>query len=147
MPPRSSIHCKGLESAPIEKDAFIAFAIERLNLEPTCSILDLDNPIVLSQPLIYAQLGIWLDTWTELVCAPWVGSCDDSEIGIAQARAMLGEVADHVDYLLFSADFNRPPLDQFRKGERLLFERSTGLEAKELATYKGRIVFVGSKKI
>lgn len=140
-----SIHNgQGLSKAPIDRNEFISFAVGQLGLQPNCSILDLDNLEILSQPLVQAQLGIWLDSWSDLVSA--LGTSESAEAGVAKARAMLGEVSDHVEFLLFSADASRPPLDQFSKGIKMLFEASTGLEAKELAAYKGRVVYVGSRK-
>jgi len=144
MAQRASTNDQRLIKAPIAKDELVSFAVGRLELGPDCSILDLDNPLVITQPLYEAQLGIWIDTWHEWACR--LGTCEDAMIGVTRARAFLGEVADHVEYLLFSADFTLPPLDQLKKGERLLFEQSTGLVVKELATYKGRILYVGSRK-
>jgi hypothetical protein len=144
MAQKASTNGSGLRKPPMAKDEIISLVIRDLGLQPDCSILDLDNLSVLSQPLSQAQLAVWLDSWSDLVAA--LGTYDDASVGVHKARAMLGEVSDHADYLLFSADSTKPPLDQFSKGIKMLFEASTGLEAKEIATYKGRKVYLGSKR-
>lgn len=144
MAQKASTNGTGPGKAPMAKDEILSLVIQEVGLQPDCSILDLDNLSVLSQPLSQAQLAIWLDSWSDLVLM--LGTSEDASIGVSKARAMLGEVADHVDYLLFSADSTKPPLDQFSKGIKMLFEASTGLKAKEVATYKNRVVYLGSRR-
>src|SRR5271168_1761287 len=134
MASRASTNGQGLIKAPITRDEFISFVVGQLELQPHCSILDLDNPSTWQLTVLpRADLGIWLDTWHDLVSA--LGTNEDAEVGIIRAKELLGKASDEVDHFVFSSDFSKPPLDQYQREAKLLFERSTGLEAKELATY------------
>lgn len=138
---------ESLPTAPSEKAAFKAFAERLLDLQPDCSIIDLDDPVTQQNIPVQSDLAIWLDTWHILVGA--FGFSDNANAGIFKARDLLDELSMQFKSMLFSADCSKPPLDQFgspSKSLEIIFRESTCYtEIKPVAIYRGRKVFLGSK--
>lgn len=135
-----------LVKAPSDKAAFIHFAKRRLNLQPDCSAINLDDPRYI-QVIPTASLGVWLDSWHKLVDG--LGSKEDAKEGIEIARDLLYLASCRFENLVFSADLNKPPLDQFGQASyvlKMLFTASTCYTViTPIAYYRGRVVYWGSK--
>jgi hypothetical protein len=145
MTSKSSSNGSGLPKAPSDKAAFIQFIERKLNLQPDCSVVDLDLPAHI-QTLPQADIGIWLDSWHHLVDA--LGPSDNAHIGVETARDILYLASCRISNLLFSADI-KPPLDQFGppgRGLQMLFQASTCYTSViPIALYKGRVVYWGNQ--
>jgi len=135
-----------LPKAPYEKSAFIEFAKRLLHLQPDCSVVDLDktsNQYVCPPD---SDLGIWIDSWHAIVDA--LGTSDDAESGVVAARHILYDLSCRFEYMIFSADTSRPPLDQFGSPNRsleMLFRESTCYTSVvPVAFYRGRKIYLGS---
>lgn len=140
MTSKASSNGKGLISLPNAKEA-ISYG-QRLINQPVSSVIDLDSPSNI-QILPSGDLGIWLDSWHLLVDA--LGTQENALEGVEKARDILFLASCRLRNLLFSADSKKPPLDQFGKGMRLLFQSSTCYDSVlPVATYKGRVVYWGS---
>lgn len=140
---KASSNGSGLKKAPIAKDEFLSFALRTAGLQLNDSIVDLDTPSNI-QILPKAQLGIWLDSWHSLVDG--LGTMENALEGVESARDILFLASCRVENMFFSADATKPPLDQFGKGLRLLFESSTCYKSVvPVASYRGRTVYWGSQ--
>jgi hypothetical protein len=137
----SSTYSNGLAKAPSDREAFIEFSKRLLNLEADIIIVDLDKSFAQEPPL--ADLGIWLDSWHNLVDA--LGTREDAKEGIELARDILYFASCRMKNMLFSVDYTKPPLDQFMSGIKKMFQASTCYTLVEpVALYKSRVVYWGS---
>lgn len=134
-----------LPKAPSEKAAFVQFIERKLNLQPDCSVIDLDIPINQNSCPSEADLSIWVDSWHNFV--ELLASYDDAEVGVRAARDMLYELSCHYKMMVFSADTTKPPLDQFGLPDKsldMLFRESTCYTSiRPIAVYRGRKVYLG----
>jgi len=140
----SSSYESKLIKAPNDKVAFIHFVKRRLNLQPSCSITDLDNPNYI-KIIPKAEVGIWISSWHDIVDA--LGSKEDAREGIEIARDLLYLASCRFENLIFSADVNKPPLDQFGHASytlKMLFTASTCYTLiTPIAYYRSRAVYWG----
>jgi hypothetical protein len=146
MTQKPSSNGSSLPKAPNEKLAFVQFIERRLNLQPDCSVFDLDNPSHIQTLPPLADLGVWLNNWHALV--DLLGTQEDAREGVEQARDILFLASCRLSNMVFSTDATKPPLDQFGppgRGLKLLFESSTCYTLVEpVALYRGRVVYWGS---
>lgn len=136
-----------LTKASNEKAAFIHFIERKLNLSPSCSVVDLDI-LTNIQTLPKAEYAFWLD-WHLIV--DLLGEPDDAEEGLKKAQDGLWIASCKYDNLFFAADGNHPPLDQYcQEGGKSLtlqmfFKNSSCYKSIiPFELYKGRVVYWGS---
>lgn len=132
---------------PRSKDELLRVVERALSLRPDCSVIDLDNPSNQRAFPPESQVGLWVDTWHTFVDT--LGSRDNAEIGIREARSILYDLSHRFANMIFSADASKPPLDQFGPPDKtleLLFTESTCYTTiRPIAIYRGRKIYWGSQ--